>query len=191
MSGLVAGLVAACVAHQPVGTRSMDLPDPPYEKVHDRATRELRLYQHFDTQLVVWATLLTEDVRTAGARDLAYRGAMEAAEAEALVARSVAEGTGAWEVIFAAMWSHDEAKDFGSSADDPWHVRLLVDERACTPTNVEPIVRPTAAERVLYSQVNDWSDLWRARFDQDCGSTGDVVFSVAGPYASGEVSWSE
>jgi hypothetical protein len=181
--------ILACVAHQAVATRGVDEPDPPYGKVHDRETRELRLYGQLETELVLRATLLTADVRRAGALDLAYRGAMTAPEAEAFVARAEAEAADHWEVVFTSMRGHKDARDFGVTENDPWRVRLQVGDTICTPIAVERIGKPSAAQRVLYPQVSDWSDLWTARFQKDCGTAGPVTFSVAGPRASGEVRW--
>ncbi len=64
----LAALALACVAHQPVATREIERPDPPYAKVHRRETRELRLYGHLDTELVLRATLVTDELRRAGRR---------------------------------------------------------------------------------------------------------------------------
>jgi hypothetical protein len=185
----LAALVLACVAHQPVATRQIEPPDPPYAKVHRRETRELRLYESFDTELVLRATLVTDEVRQSGAAELAYRGAMTRAEADAFVARAQTQGAGTWEVVFASMRAHDDARDFGIGDGDPWRVRLQVNGTACTPVAVERIGEPTVAQRVLYPQTNEWSDLWAARFEDTCGRSGTVTFSVAGPRASGEVHW--
>jgi hypothetical protein len=182
-------LAIACVAHQAVATRGVDEPDPPYQRVHHRGTRELRLYGRFDTELVLRATLLTEEVLRAGALELAYRGAMTAPEADAFVARAVAEAAEHWGVVFASMRAHDDARAFGIGENDPWRVRLFVGDRECTPLAVDRIGDPTAAQHVLYPQANEWADLWTARFAKDCGTAGPVTFSVAGPHASGEMRW--
>ncbi len=134
---------------------------------------------------------MTDEVRESGAVELAYRGAMTRAEAEAFVARAEAEGAEKWEVVFAAMRAHDDARDFGIGEDDPWRVRLLVNGTACTPVAVERIDEPTAAQRVLYPQVNTWSDLWRAWFQKDCGHDGAVTFAVAGPTRADRCSGSD
>jgi hypothetical protein len=185
----IAAVALACVAHQPVSSRDVERPRPAYADVHRRATKELRLYDHFDTELVLRATLVTDEVRDAGAFELAYRGAMTRAEADAFVAGARADAAGRWQVVFASMRAHDDARQFGTADDAPWRVRLQVGGAPCAPVSVHEIVEPTVAQRVLYPQSNDWADLWTAWFETDCGSAGEVTFSVAGPRASGELRW--
>ena len=181
--------ILACAAWQPVTGREVTPAPKSYADAHRAWTEEVRLYDGFETALIVRATLRTEDLRRAAAREQAYRAAMSDDEYQALLVRELATLGTSHELFFTVMPGERETRTLGGDPESPWRLRLFVDGRPCALEDLERQARPDLLQRELVLQLNPWSDLWTARFSADCGQNGEMAFVISGPQASGELRW--
>ena len=181
--------VLGCAGHSREVTRPTSREDEPYAAVHRDWTRELKLYSDLETRAIVRATWLGTTTRESWARAMAWRSAWTPEQLEALLAQERAAEVEAHEVVFSAMRVDPKARTFGSAPTDPWQLSLSIDGHPCTPIETHQIKRPDAVMAARFPQLNAWSDLWSTRFARDCGNEGLAVLILAGPQASGQVSW--
>ncbi len=197
MSALAAlGLLGAWLACAPRTVAvegASPRPDPRYGRVHVEQTRELKLYDQLETQLILRATWRGEAQRRAAVAELAWRGSMTTDEQATLLQAELAELAAAHEVVFASMFSSSAGTPdppiFGDALDSPWRLRLDVDGQPCPLLSVDQVDDPSAAQALLYPQLNAWSQLWIARFDRSCGSAGTARLVVSGSGGSGALTW--
>lgn len=180
-------LLLACSSHQPVGPRGVARPD--YEAALDDWTRELRLYEHFETELLLRATLMTRPFDQALAHELAWRGGWSAEELSARNTEDRARELESHDLLVAVMKTADGHLKLGADPDADWRLRLYVDGRACAPLSLDALEDPPQGLRALFPAANAWADVWRARFATDCGREGMFVLVVSGPSGSGEITW--
>ena len=180
-------LLLALACARPDGGLAAPTRGQPYAKVHRAWTRELVLDHDFELDLVVRASLLSGELRTAQADALADARLEGARERAARHEAHRTDAATAWVVVFSAHSPHEEARRFGLDADDPWQLRLVADGTDVPAVGVERIRNPSADEVVLYPQLDRWSELWEARFEAVPAS--ELVLQVAGPHGRGEVSW--
>ena len=178
-------LALACA--RPDGGLAVPTQGQPYAKVHRAWTQELVLDHDFELDLVVRASLLSTELRAAQADALADARLEDAAERAARHADHVQDAANAWVVVFAAHSPHEDARRFGTDADDPWQVTLYADGRELVPLGVDRIRSPTADQVALYPQLDRWSELWEARFEPV--DARELELQVAEPHGRGELSW--
>jgi hypothetical protein len=73
--------------------------------------------------------------------------------------------------------------------DDRWNVRLLADGAEEPLVTVYQVRTPTTLHRSLYPHLNQWSELWIARFHRSVTAPREVIFHVGGGYGHGELRW--
>ncbi|HJN74999.1 MAG TPA: hypothetical protein QGF58_13810 [Myxococcota bacterium] len=169
------------------------LPNEPrivYEFVHERWTRELYLTRQFETQVVVKATLVTEDLAQAQALTIS-RARFEDSEAhETRRVAAIQEARAHWVVVFAANAPPPRYADsFALDDSADWQIHLEADGRRVEPVDLERIWEPSADQDLLYLQLDRWSKLWRARFERPSDAD-RVDLLVVGPYGHGKMTWS-
>jgi|GEM_PF-2310977 len=189
MSPRVALLALVGCAVHTVPARPVDRPQPSYVHTHDAWTRQLRLYRQLQTRLVLRATWLGPEERRAGAQELAWRADLSPEEYQALDQAAVRDAAASHELAIASMRIDPADRDLGGDPDSPWRLRLDIDGTPCPLLSITRVDQPTAVQRLLYPQLNAWADLWLARFDPACGSTGTATLTVSGAYGAGQVQW--
>lgn len=179
-----------CSARQPVGGVYPAQPARPWPRVYGDWTRDLKLYDGFETALLMQATLWDAPLRQAWSAELAWRRALDVKAALVADLGSQAEAGAGHEVVFSAQRMEGVSREFGLSDADPWRVALDVNGRPCTPESIARVSDPSPADAARWLQANAWSDLWVARFQTDCGASGEVTLKVTGVHGRGELSWS-
>lgn len=188
MRPLLLLLALGCSSRRPVSGAAPAAPDRPWARVHQDWTRSLKLYDGLENALLVEATLWDQPLREAWADEVAWRRALSAGDALALMQAAQAEAGAAHEVVFAAQRMESVSREFGLTDADPWRVALSVNGRPCAGQSIERLdPSPSDAQRWLV--VNAWSDLWIARFATDCGTSGEVTLAVTGLQGRGELAW--
>lgn len=160
-----------------------------YRKVHQEGTRELKLYRQLETRLLLRATWLDLPWRRAAVELLARQAALSEPERAALLAQELARAEERYEVVFAAMRTEPELREFGGGPDSPWRVRLDVAGQPCELLAITRIEEPSPSEALLFPQGNAWADLWRAEWSKACGAEGTATLTVSSAAVSGAVTW--
>lgn len=168
------------------------LPNEPrivYEFVHERWTRELHLHKQFETQVVVKATLVTQDLAEAQALTVSRARFEDAAQFDARRELAVQEAGAHWVVVFAANAPPPRYADtFALDDSADWQIHLEADGRRVDPVDLERVWEPTADQELLYLQLDRWSKLWKARFERPSDAD-RVDLLVVGPYGHGKMTW--
>ena len=168
------------------------LPNEPrvvYEFVHERWTRELHLHKQFETQVVVKATLLTEELARAQALTVSRARFEDPASYAERRDAAIAESEAHWVVVFTGNAPPPRYADtFALDDSADWQIHLEADGRRVDPVDLERIWEPTADQELLYLQLDRWSKLWVARFEKPSAAD-RVDLLVVGPYGHGKMSW--
>lgn len=177
----------ACAAHQPVSTRETARPD--YPAAYQAWTRELALYENFETELLLRATLMARPFDEALAAELAWRGGWPQEELAARWAEDQAREAESHDLLVAVTKTAEGHLKLGTAPEADWRLRLLVDGRPCAPLELDQVDDPPQSMRVMFPSANAWADVWEARFATDCGRQGTFSLIVSGPSGSGEITW--
>lgn len=168
------------------------LPNEPrivYEFVHERHTQELHLTRQFETQVVVKASLVTEELAEAQALTVSRARFEDSAQYHQRLDAALAEAAGHWVVVFAANAPPPRYADtFALDDSADWQIHLEADGRRLAPVDLERVWEPTADQDLLYLQLDRWSKLWRARFERPSDAD-RVDLLVVGPYGHGKMTW--
>jgi hypothetical protein len=157
--------------------------------VHEEWTREVRIYNGFFTALLARGTWLSPEFRVALAEERRRVFDPTPEDHQAFVSRMQSEGAQYHEVVIGADSPYREANQFGAQGDDRWNLRLEADGRVLPCVEVVHVRRPTPLQRHLYPQVNIWSELWLARFENQVTNPVDLRLHVGGGYGNGEMAW--
>jgi len=160
-----------------------------YLDAHEEATREVRLYNGFFTALLARGTLLDPPFRLALAEERKRVYDPSPADHVAFLARMAEEGARYHEIVLGADSPFDEANRFGAQGDDRWNLRLEADGTELACVEVAHVRKPTPLQRQLYPQVNIWSELWLARFENTAPNPGNLVLHIGGGYGNAEMAW--
>jgi len=181
---VIVALALACA--RPDGGLAPPTRGVEYAKVHRAWTQELMLDHDFELDLVVRASLLSDDLRRAQADALAD-ARLESETARLARHEAWQADRGAWVVVFAAHSPHEDARRFGLDDDDPWQLRLLADGQVVEGVGVDRVRKPSADQVVMYPQLDRWSTLWEARFVRAAAT--ELSLQVVGPHGRGELTW--
>ena len=158
-----------------------------WERFIDGWTRELVIYEEFSTALILRGTYLDDAVRTGIAEERRRRLGLTADE-HADFLRIMAEDDAIYhEVVFSADSSLPNGRVFGS--EDGWQVRLTADGTPQALVTVFREIKPNPLQRALYVHLNQWSELWIARFAKTIASPRVVEFQVGSGYGNGSLRW--
>ncbi len=182
---LLAGAAAAMVG-APALARN---PRKTYLDAHEEWTREVRLYSGFFTALIARGTLLSPTFRAALAEERRRVYEPTAEDHAAFVTRMTEEGARYQEIVLGADSPFEEANRFGAQGDDRWNLRLEADGIVLPCVEVVHVRQPTPLQRQLYPQVNIWSELWLARFENQGPNPVNLQLHVGGGYGSAEMTW--
>lgn len=168
------------------------LPNEPrvvYEFAHERWTRDLHIVSQFETQVVVKATLVTDELAEAQALTIS-RARFEDSETyqrRYQTGQDLAEDY--WTVVFTANAPPPHRADsFALDDTADWQIHLEADGARTTPVELERIWEPTADQVMLYTQHDRWSKMWSARFERTADAD-RVEMLVVGPYGNGKIHW--
>ena len=161
-----------------------------YERDADDATRELTIYSEFTTALLLRGTLLTPEFRDTMSD---YREALlePLPDNQARFESRMTDDAQAYhEVVFSADSAMPGKLRFGPG-DDRWNVRLTADGTVEPLVTVYPVRRPTPLHYGMYPHLNQWSELYIARFHRTVEAPEEVVFHVGSGHGHGELVWSD
>jgi hypothetical protein len=165
-------------------------PRKAYVRFVEHHTRELILYSHFETALILRGTYLSGDVRAALADERRRLLAPTDEDHAAFVETLRADGAAYHEVVFSADSAMADARRFGPPGTvHGWSVRLEADghdEKLVTCTMER---NPNPLQRSLYPHFNRWSDLWIARFEKTVQNPREIVLVVGSGYGNGRLVW--
>lgn len=162
-------------------------PTRSYKKALREDTRELVLYQGFQTALIMRATLLSPKFRTAYADERLRLTGTTAEEHADFVRRNAEDAAVYHEVIFSSDSALPE-HHFGTT-DQGWRLRLEADGQRQELVTVHEIRDPTTVQRALFKHLNIWSELWVARFANTVTNPRVVELHVGSGYGQGTMSW--
>ena len=164
-------------------------PRKTYLRELDEATRELRRYKGFQTALILRATYLDGEMRRHLAEERSRLVNPAPEDDAAFVERMKDDGAAYHDVVFSAMTPLAAARTFGE-ADTGWVIWLEADGTREELVSCERIRKPSPLHRELYAHLNQWSELWIARFRKTAANPDEVVLHVGSGYGNGDVTWS-
>ena len=160
------GLAATACGHPGVdlAKRPRRYKSSDYEKVLARWTRSGRIFDHFDTNLKVWATYFSWDFTSAYAVRYARMFRLPNAEALALKRKLMADKSKVNEFYLAVTTQELRWNDLDQE-DSIWKLRLITDRGATVaPTNIERIVPVKAVHRALFPYTKTFYYAYVVRF---------------------------
>lgn len=161
-----------------------------YMKVHEEHTDRLTVYRDLANVLTLHGTYLSPSFRAAIAAER-KRLLSPTDEAHERYLRILTDDGDAYhEVVFSAESVMALAPElrFGES-DAGWHIRLEADGVIQPLVTVFQIDPPTAVQRAIYAQSNEFNTLWLARFERVTREPARIVLKVGSGYGHGELSW--
>ncbi|MCP4809907.1 MAG: hypothetical protein GY913_08175 [Proteobacteria bacterium] len=168
------------------------LPNEPrmvYEFAHERWTRDLHIVSQFETQVVVKATLVTDELAEAQALTISRARFEDAETYQQRYRRGQDEADTYWTVVFVANAPPPHRADsFALDDSADWQIHLEADGRRLDPVDLERIWEPSADQEMMYTQHDRWSKMWKARFDRPTDAD-EVEMLVVGPYGNGKITW--
>lgn len=186
--GLFLGLAMGCRLGLP--DPLIDEPTVLYEFAHERWTNELHIVRQFETQVIVKATLITPEMAQAQALTISRARFEDEATYAARLAAAQKRANEEWTVVFSANAPPPRYADsFALDDSADWQLHLEADGRRVQPIELERIWEPSADETILYTQLDRWSKLYRARFAKPADADSVDLF-VVGPYGNGKITWS-
>lgn len=159
-----------------------------YRKAYQAHTKRLVVYRGFATALDARVTWLSEDMRDAIAahRDFLLRPPPD--DQAAFRERLFADGREFVEFIVmidSAMARGDRLGD----TDDGWRVALTADDAPLALVQIERVRKPNPLQRVLYPDMNLWSDPYAVRFRRGEATSRRLVLGFSSGYGNGDLVW--
>ena len=153
-------LLAACSSVPPrVGEEPPHVPDNQkelaYHDTFDRWTRHAEMYDGFDTRMFMAATFESPEFVQARSQRMAEFLGLPAAEAQAQVARDLADASKGLEFFMGVSTSVRKVNDFGT-VNSIWRVSLETSAGEVTPTLIDRISKPDDNLRGLYFYLGDF-----------------------------------
>lgn len=163
-------------------------PGRAYHRTWRSWTDKLVVYRNFGTVMLVRATLLEPEFRNALA-DERHRLLGEADTGDEVFRDQMQrDGTEFHEFVLGADWGLNGRPRFGEG-DDRWNLRLEVDGTPAPLHRAEHIRRPTPVHEALYPQLDQWNQLWIARFTRVSNRPKKVQLHVGSGYGNGTLEW--
>lgn len=182
-------LVTGMLVLSLLGSLGAKRPRRAYLQTFQANTEKLLIYREFSTALNLKATLLTRSMREAITRERSRLLGEAVDDEAAFAARMQRDLEGYHEVVFSAQSGFPDADRFGTT-DAHWNLRLVADGKEQPLVTVEHIRRPTPLHRGLYPHVDQWSELWIARFERVSDSPRTLELFVGSGLGSGSIRWS-
>lgn len=160
-------------------------------------TKELRLYDRFETKLLMRAVYKSARFRTAWSHEYARRNILPSESYALLKERQMDDAARFHEVLF-AVWAGDSRGGHFLGDDAPWTIRLVGDDdRTVAPLLLERIKRPSTELLTLYPFITPHDRVFIAKFPvlADDGTPlvseqgGRITLQIAGVLARGEMVW--
>ncbi len=168
-----------------------------YQRAVRRWTQEIRLYDKWETSLLMKATLKVAPFRRAWTFEYARRYILPQDDYALLLQRELEDAQRYHEVLFAA-WADDTRRGDFVGTDAPWKVRLVGDGgRSVDPLILKRIRRPTTELLSLYPFITAHDRVFVAKFPT-LGPDGlplitertrEIKLQVAGVVHRGELVW--
>jgi hypothetical protein len=166
-------------------------PRKQYKRDIDDATRKLVIYRGFQTALMLRATYLDAGTRSLIAGERRRLIQPNDTDHTRFTERMSSDNRLYHEVVFAAdSGIQDDKASFGDS-DASWMIRFFADGREEPLVTIERVRKPTSLHKAIYPQLNQWSDLWIARFERTVTDPKRVSFSVGSGWGHGRIEWEE
>ena len=179
--GLLAVLLVGCLQKTPSFL---------YNRAAEDASRKMVIHSEFSTALILRGTLLTPEFRQTMAD---HREVLldPLPDNQASFERRMEEDAAAYhEVVFSADADTPSKLRFGPG-DDRWNVRLTADGTVEPLVTVYRVRNPTPLHYGLYPHLNQWSELYIARFQRTVQDPSEVVFHVGSGFGNDELVWSD
>jgi hypothetical protein len=160
-------------------------------------TKELRLYDRFETKLLMRAVFKSERFRTAWSHEYARRNILPSESYALLREREKDDAARFHEILFAA-WAGDSKSGHFIGDDAPWTIRLVGDDgRTVSPLLLNRIKRPSTELLTLFPFITPHDRIFVAKFPvlADDGTpliseqSRALTLQVAGVLARGEMIW--
>lgn len=160
-------------------------------------TKELRLYDRFETKLLMRAVFKSQRFREGWSHEYARRNILPSETYALLRERQMDDAARFHEVLFAA-WAGDSRGGHFIGDDAPWTIRLVGDDdRTVAPLILERIKRPSTELLTLFPFITPHDRIFVAKFPvlgEDgtplIGQTSErLTLQVAGVLARGEMVW--
>ena len=160
-------------------------------------TRELRLYDRFETKLLMRAVYKGPAFRRAWSHEYARRNILPS-EAYALLKEREQDDAARFHEVLFACWAGDSRGGHFLGDDAPWTIRLVGDGgRTVSPLLLERIKRPSTELLTLYPFISPHDRIFVAKFPvlADDGTpliseqSRGLTLQIAGVLARGEMVW--
>ncbi len=160
-------------------------------------TKELRLYDRFETKLLMRAVFKSAQFREGWTHEYARRNILPT-EAYALLREREMDDAARFHEILFAVWAGDSRGGHFIGDDAPWTIRLVGDDdRTVAPLILQRIKRPSTELLTLFPFITPHDRIFIAKFPvlADDGTplisqrSAQVSLQVAGVLARGELAW--
>jgi hypothetical protein len=162
-----------------------------------RWTGQLRLYDHFETSLLLRAVYKSEAFRRAWCHEYARRYILPTEDYALLVEKEM-DDAARFHEVFIAVWADDTRRGNFVGDEVPWKMRLVGDSgRTVDPLIIKEIHKPTTEVLTLYPFITAHDHVFVAKFPV-LGSDGTPLLSpesrrltlqVVGVVNRGETGW--
>jgi len=168
-----------------------------YSRALRRWTQEIRLYDKWETSLLMRATYKSEPFRRAWSHEYSRRYVLPQEDYALLLQRELEDASRFHEILFAA-WANDSRQGDFVGADPPWKIRLVGDQgRTVEPLVLRPIRKPNTQMLRLFPYITAHDRVFLAKFPV-LGPDGmllvtpdsrELTLQVAGVVHRGELVW--
>jgi hypothetical protein len=168
-----------------------------YRRAVRRWTQELRLYNKWETSLLMRATFKAPRFRRAYSHEYARRYILPQDDYALLLQRELEDASRYHEIVF-AVWADDTRRGDFVGKDAPWKVRLVGDGgRTVDPLILKRIRRPTTELLSLFPYITPHDRVFVAKFPTlgpdglplITEQTPVIKMQVAGVVHRGELIW--
>ncbi len=174
-----------------VGTRAS------YQRVLKNWTREGKLYREFDTRLLVWATLMSEDfIKAYLSEEARTRG-----WTQARFVRKLSEYERRYKNVIPfqiAVVTHKREWDDFYKSRSSWDIFLLTDDGSrVDPIEIHQVSLEPESSKILFPYISSWSSVYLVTFPAISPNgrrywsedTRSLTLVIAGPSGKLELVW--
>jgi hypothetical protein len=185
---VLVALVIACAGRiAPPVSYPEDLPD--YDDMLDRWTEDVKIYEEFETKIIMTATLLSSDMLRAYAAKHCEYYLLDQVSCAGAKQELLAGADREYNVFMAFFTADAEANDLDIK-DTLWKIYLEgPGESRVLPVKIERVREKVAYYEAFYPYVKPWQATYRIKFarqvteenDEIPAPTGDLRLIVTGP----------
>jgi hypothetical protein len=168
-----------------------------YSQSLDRWTEDIRLYDRWETSLLMKATYKGETFRKAWTHEYSRRFILPQDDFGLLLERELGDASRYHEFLI-ALWANDTKQGHFEGKDAPWNLRLVGDgERTVDPLVLRRIKKPSTELRTFFPDIGPHDRVFIVKFPV-LGSDGTPILSprsramklqVVGALHRGELIW--